>query len=340
MRKGVALFLVLVSLISMVSAECIYGDQGAHGVEIGDICYDCGVEDSVCPKDYGAECGVRDNDCSYTQEVFWSLNEMTQINDITIDMITGGSVKLIVTETALTEGTEVTFDIYEADTFPNPDDFITTVTGSVVAGESTSAVGIWDVTAEDIEKIGDYEFENPEFYFKATAVGLDSADSNLLNMTIVYGESVSVSVCGDYLDENSCIDDVSLVGNQNLPLDRIMGLCTYHFNGECSWETIGEESTCDRITWESEDASNPEECEDARGRCTYIEESREGQCVTEDFYTIEYTSSTVGEECPDWETQPIPCPVELKVPFFGIYSIIMTLSLIGLIYFFFRRDYL
>lgn len=71
-----ALFIIANSLVGdsdnfitgMVSNEkqnnC---DYDAGGVEIIGVCYNCGVDDEVCPEDFGANCKVVDSDCENTK---------------------------------------------------------------------------------------------------------------------------------------------------------------------------------------------------------------------------------------------------------------------------------
>jgi hypothetical protein len=86
------------------------------------------------------------------------------------------------------------------------------------------------------------------------------------------------------------------------------------------------------VTNEKEDEDNPSGCADANVACKYVEEARIGSCdAGDDFFKVVYNSSQV--ECESWTSNAIPCPRQLRVPFFGFYSFIISLLIIGLVYF-------
>lgn len=322
-------------LVSFVTAatldDCIA--TGDHGVFINGDCYDCGEDDFVCPETYGAICSVQDPDCEITEEAYWSEDGVSAIKELEV-VVDEDEVKLVVRNTGLEDGTEVTFEIKENDGLIGDDD-ITTVTATASGGD---VIATWEITKEDLELTEGTDYS--EFYFIATGDGLDISTADRdddykyldLNVTIV---GPSIVECADYSTNTTCIADDEDVGEDNVLSPKIEGLCSYDVFGFCDWNG----SECQQVTNETADPSNPDDCRDARlDPCVYDQTTKIGDCDGgDDFFKVSYNSSQ--ENCDAWTTGPIPCPEQVRLPFFGFLNIIASLAIISIIYaFFYRRS--
>jgi len=161
--------------------------------------------------------------------------------------------------------------------------------------------------------------------------------SGYLKINLTYGGKTYLT-CSDYTEdgENTCEDDDAGVGKREV--SRQVAGCTYISTGSCFWNETAciQKQSAESIVGGTEEACRP----GARtASCEYPTEQKFGSCeVGDEFYRVSYISNT-PVACPSFETQPIPCPKTLKLPFFGAYGIIASLSIIGLIYFFYRRKF-
>ncbi len=340
LKKGVLFIFILFSLSFISAGVCNSTIQGAHGVEIGGDCFDCSeISDGICPEDFGledctADGGVEDYDCLGPEvpTYYWSSSgdTETQIDELAIDMVVGAKIKAVGKYTGLSESVDI--DVYEYDYgILASDELLGTITGTITNGK---LIGTYTIDENDEEDITGGEPEGDGYYTLYFKV--NGERSNYLNVTFDYvGEGVGV--CGDYDNETECNEDINEVANNTIitPEEREEG-CFYDKWGECSWEGGG----CLQLIYEEEADGNDEDCEDAiEGSCTYIEEGRIGSCdAGDDFFKVIYNSSQIG--CPSWTSNSIPCLQQLRVPFFGFYGFIVSLLVIGLMYFLINKRFI
>jgi hypothetical protein len=350
MRKEVLVFIVLLGLISVVTAYHPFCDpdglEEIQGVYIDGVCYDCGADDDVCPSDYGAVCGgIADDDCVYDPVGFWSLDGSTKFTGVfDVDPTVGRDVYLVVQNTGVDAGIDISFDIYEDD--PVDDDDMGSILCTVLSDNSCNVT--WTVDQDSLEpgygSVGDQEstiddLSEPGGILYFIADGIVSEDLKL-NITYEIVEP-EITSCSGYLDPDNCTDDNESVGDNNLPEDKEYSPdCFLTYDGDCVW-TGTDECSQTTTTKKRTNPPNPDTCAEVEEvTCTYPASlEQKGSCTGgEQFFTIKYISDTPAT-CDSWETQPIPCPAKLRVPFFGIYGIIATLSIIALIYgFLIKRD--
>lgn len=326
MKRLVILLVLVLSLVSFASATthpiCNPGnDPNIHGVYINGECYDCGgVSDLVCPEHYGAVCGIADPDCAVTPQAFWSLNNATSISTLTVNPTSGKIVYLVAS--GISDGT-VTFHIWEDDGLIGDDD-IRTLTAVSSNGK---AIATWKINQTDLAKTTDYE----DFYFKATGTGVDLRSLSDLNITTSFTGEV-ITQCSNYTSNTTCIADSGNVGSIGIVTPRVNGSCYYDRVGKCAWNG----TICQQTTNETARSGNPLDCSAARGSCIYGSSQQTGDCSIDDFFTISYTS-TDSARCPAYNTGFIPCPAQVRLPFFSLFNIIASLSIISIIYAFFLR---
>lgn len=340
--RGAFLGLFLLFLVSFVSAAQCPITPGSHGAQIGGQCYDCGVDDGVCPIDYGANCLVRDDDCTYEPEVFWSLDDFSKFNNnpLMVDIAAGGDIHMVATETGLPNGTEVVFNVFEKDDFLNGDDLVKAgIIGSVVEGPGGKAIGIWNIQEDDLNDVIDGldgSVDNLEFYFNASVTSEISSTPYLM-VNLTFGGGI-INTCSDYNNPLDCAADAQNVSPTDTTRQE-SAECTYNVDWSCQWNN----NQCSPSSVESEGTPfNSSICSAPRTTaCSYpIEDSTESACSTgNDFFTVNYISEDTLN-CPQWTSQPIACPLEVKVPFFGAYGILITLSFISSVYFFYRRRFI
>ncbi len=320
------MFIFLISFISAQHPICDQDDDpSTQGVYINGVCYDCGLDDLVCPENYGADCGsILDPDCPVTTQAFWSLDESTAINQLLVLLPDGTDVFLVVKNTGLEDGEEVSFDVFENDFLL--DDDITSLTTTVSDGK---AVATWKVIQDDLDETeeGDYD----EFYFVADGDGLDISTRDredayeFLNITTTFTGSV-ISQCADYLDNVSCEADAETVASGASQRDE--DGCIYFLDWNCMWL----EGSCDLGSSETASEENAPSCDAANTNpCVYEQTEKQGDCEGgDDFFKVSYSSTQT--ECESWVTGPIPCPAQVKLGFFSMLNIIASLSIISVIY--------
>ena len=342
----------------LISAVTCPAETGKHGVKIGDYCADCGLNDSICPEDFGDDVckGQYDPDCPVTEEIYWKKDRVLENEElVTIDLLSGGTLDMVVIGTGLPVGESITFRIYEDDGIFGKDEYYS-VEALVQEGYDQRAVATlnFDETSDvttAIELAETEETNKPaEFIFtvEQTSTGTWSGATDTVLEKIYFNltrqEDESTDGCSRYLDNDSCVEDEEEVarGTVTGPHDPDDG-CEYQYEETCEWDEISD--TCATET-SPEEVMNEgtEECPNGTATprlfaCRYdIEESTECEAGDE-FYKIFYKSSKDPTTCQPYETQPIPCPASLKLPFFGFYGILSSLLMIGLIYFFYRREF-
>lgn len=327
-KRGLIILLIsLIAITSFASAASQCATQGVHGVEIAGYCFDCGESDGICPEDFGvseADC-PGDNDCTYVSSGFWSLNGINMIqgnnqnHPLHLDStytIENKRLYLIVTNTGQTSG-NIALDIFE-----NGDN-TKLETRNAKINSLGVATGNWTADFNDagVHKV----------YFKW---GNKQFNNLYINFTI---GSESADVCADYTisGETICNNDPDRIGgdisnieyypseNENTCQFFDISKCTWA-NGKCSLEieTKLNESYNNNLDCNAYFNNNPKSC--------VYNENKEGNCVTDDFFRITYTST--ANDCPQLTPAVIPCPQRLRVPFFGIFGFITSIIVISLIY--------
>src|SRR4030042_2265668 len=317
MKRLVILLILMIALTSFISAQqypCDPDDNDSiQGGYIDGNCYDCSdeYEDGVCPEDYGADCkGISDLDCAQTPQAFWSLTYggTTAKDKVVVDgTVTGGKkVYLNLKNSGLSDGA-TTFDIYEPRLVFN--NYFKDITATVSNG---NAIANWTITSSGLE---DIDYVNNKIYFR---VGGQSSGG--LIITVSYESQITL--CSNYNSNTTCIADNLNVGDDGV-IDRVDGSCIYTRIGYCSWNG----KNCMRTINETSSVAG---CDQARGSCSYPTEVKNGDCISGDFFTVTYSSPTSG--CEPWTTGFIACPAQLKLPFFGFFNIIASISIISIIY--------
>ncbi|RLG11965.1 hypothetical protein DRN73_03980 [Candidatus Pacearchaeota archaeon] len=329
MKRAVIILILILGLFSstnFASAQehfCQQGDSNIHGVYIDGECFNCDnvTRDDVCPDDYGEiVCSViPDIDCGpQAPEAFWSLDNVTSTDSVTVLLPNGKYIYMIVKNTDLPDDTEITFNIKEEKT--GVDTLIANATANISGGK---AIGIWKITEDEINKITNL---NNLIYFKASANGWSGLTSEpKLNITTTY--SSGVGACGDYNNPNDC--DLNPYGvGYSIGAWAVSGDCERRINKTgCSWEN-GQCTQNTTIEYRGENCANS----GVISSCSYTEGNRLGDCnAGDDYFQINYVSSQPG--CDDFKSDYIPCPAQIKLGFFGLFNIISSLILISLIYF-------
>jgi len=333
MKKELIFFVLILGLISFASALshpiCNPGnDPSIHGVYINGACYDCGENDLVCPENYGADCGaVADVDCAVTPEAFFSLSNTSLSlapKAQNVNLPEGKDFYLVVRNMEGPDGTSVTFEVYEDDSLILGDNKLRTLSATQNAGK---AIAKWHANEDDLDNLTNTE---NEIYFTATSSQwskMYSSPLSLLNITWIHGGPV-ITQCSNYTDNVSCKADDEDVGSIGIVTPRVDGSCYYDITGNCSWNG----TICQQTTNELARTGNPIGCGTARGSCVYDSTEETGDCSVEDFFTISYTSTADPIRCAAWETGAIPCPAQVRLPFFSLLNIIASISIISVIY--------
>ena len=245
-------------------------------------------------------------------DIYWSDDGTNEIS--TIDVVTGTTVvKLVLKNSGLSQGTIVSFDIWEDDLFL--DDFIKSINGTV--DSNGSAMVDWIPTIEDLEKTpNDYD----EFLFQVN----DQASSYLILNLLEISECVNTVLCGDYSDATTCGSDTCQVSQISAPSNLDCNDPTK--NCFCSWVVDECNFQFDLIEASSETVI---------GYCIF-DEGTSDDC-SDGLLSYSWTTSWTGSaedkpiECSDG-TRIIECPAQLQLPFFSVYNIIFAAIIIALIY--------
>ena len=352
MKRGLVLlaFAGIILIAGMFFASAGYHDvcntednPDKHGVYINGVCFDCGEDDGICPDDYGASCkisGIIDPDCEYVEDAFWSEDgaNPASVNPDDSDKCIMNflpdekTIYLVISSIGIDDGNRVNFTVRQ---YGSGDDIINENIHSDVSGGNV--VASWDITSDewDIAEVDDFFFEAVAEEYELDSKDPDYDPHGILTLNFSAEDEEVINVCSDYTDETNCSSDPETVGNNGVVSPYIPDdnpECEYPQEGFCAWSSSTE--VCVQYVNRSDDPDNPE-CEPAPEQpCDYPTEEKIGDCDAGDqFFKVRYSSTTDG--CDSWETQPIPCPAKLRVPFFGVYSIIASISIIALIYCFY-----
>lgn len=336
---SLAVFIILINMVSAVYHPLCNPDDDPdkHGIYISEAtpspCIYCGDDDGICPEDFGAECGgIIDDDCVYEETAFWSANGLTPSTKINV-VLDETTVYMIINNIAVSSGESVSFTIKENDLL-GLDNIVGTDDKVVSNGK---VVGEWIVEEEDLEKVNKFFFTAESGDWSLNSKGYDYGVVEINDSIFIDSEE---SICADYLILEECEADNESVGDNSLPSDEEYSTgCWLTYTGSCGWDNTT--NTCAQFTTSKERADNSENCTEVEEKtCSYPNEEKIGDCSAgEQFFIVKYNSLDVG--CDPWETQPIPCPAQLRLDFFGFYGLIMSISLISLIYFFLiKKEYL
>ncbi len=194
------------SSLTNAHAEIPSNNNYANDVCFGDLV--CTNSQDSCPSEYTLEiislssptnahlgnnydtkicCGVGQGKIAYWADIYGSKIG----NDVGIDAHIGETIKLILTDSSLENGTQVTFEIYEEDLIA--DDEIKTITATSTNGK---VVAEWTITQEDYDKGIDLTEQEPDdFYFYI----LETASNTL---TILQEDLTDY--CSDYEVQTTC----------------------------------------------------------------------------------------------------------------------------------------
>lgn len=243
---------------------------------------------------------------------YWSNDSTNEISNLTV--ITGKtSIELILKNSGLSQGTVVSFNIYENDLFL--DDFIRTINATV--DSNGNAVAGWTITLEDLAKtLNDYT----QFYFK-----VNNEIGNYLNLNVLkISECQNIVLCSDYSSSASCGNDNCQIAINNIPNN--VDCSDPAINCYCSWNT-----QCDSEFKLTNTGTNT-----TIGTCTYVENTADD--CSDGFLSYSWISAWTGAqkdkpaECVDG-SRVVECPALIQLPFFGIWNLIASILLIVVIYF-------
>ena len=367
MKKSVLIFILgLIIFSGFIIAQdhpCQGGDGSIHGVEIGGECFNCNstFSDGICPDefsdtkvcieewDFDCPPPVKENWWSESSSGYPAITPITEedptyfkqreADPLLIDLQSGKTLYLTIINTGLSQGENITFWIFES---TGMHDVIKEINGSVSNGKSVVPFRIENIAdLNGKESDGDPKEENKEgdileLYFYTNITDYDSIVYSLFINT-TYGEAgPSTKDCGIYNTLEECEnDDDDQDGVEDY---RTEGDCTYVSYTICTWD--GDSCNND-LGPETILEGTEEECEEGRRviTCSYTSGDSIGNCdAGDDFFKATYTSTQEG--CDAWESGPIPCPRQLRVPFFGFYSFIASLFIIGLLYFLINKRFI
>ncbi len=302
--------------------------------------------------------------CQRKVHSFWSDKDGKLINyiDIALDKT---KIYLSMINSDLSSGESITFKIYERD--PVESDLIKSIESYVDYNGDSEAE--WIITREDLEnglELGEGNLEDLDgFYFEIEdSEGLlITSSSGELNINIKHEEDfcLSKTYCQSYENSTNCEADLCETGLNTVERDFEVYSC-----GETE---IGpnciNETKCG-CYWNEE----TEKCEsyyDMESDCTISggklqggicksETTGEGDCSIDSFikYAVQGDWTWIDplnqnpeylqekNKCETEREKTVPCPSQVKLPFFSYLSIIIAISGIFMIYFLMlkRRTYL
>jgi hypothetical protein len=173
------------SCIGGTSGVCgdgvINGNEQCEGRNYGGIsCQDFGFTGGVlgCFSQGNAnQCLIDTSLCTTTVSVGADFAKWTDFSGNEITTSSNGRTVRMLTDTSLIDGTEVIFEVFDKDSFPNPDDKIRTIAQGSEFRKNVNASGgafvSWHITQADIDAGGN-EITSPEleYYFTVS----DSTD--------------------------------------------------------------------------------------------------------------------------------------------------------------------
>ena len=303
-------------------------------------------------------------DCS--GDIFWSdLGGESFVNN-EIDVVLGETNALMnLLNGALTPGTKINFGLYHDSV--SQENFIRNVsTEDILDGDMVNAT--WDILFDDVDG---KDLDEP-FYFE-----VEGQTSGPLTVNIL-SECFNVNFCSDYESEASCNQDELLckVGDRSVESNNPNITCGDGYECFCEWDT--SEDKCGPTYVGDPDPSIPGFNPDWTGQCLFDELSQdtcsddfltyswEGTWNQGSALTPAEVLSVDPANNPDnfveilgeWYYDPkvdgeiresaqcnsatgdktVPCPTQVKLPFFGFWNLVASISLIAFVYAFFRKN--
>ena len=310
-----------------------------------------------------------EGDCVDNHMAYWADEDEEYITKIAV-VPDYSEVKLILLNSASPEGTVISFDIKEKDA--GFDDDIKTIATEV--DSEGNAIATWLITEEYIEQAGTEE--TYDFYFNIDSEVLSSGNleltvidmepCSLIESCMDYGEdecgidvcsvaSKSVEqnnddvVCGSTGEELGCDVTISCGCYWNDNLSVCGPMYEIEYSG-CSLEpTDRDTGTC---FYEEDTADN---CDD--GFLTYswlgvwewnennyfyfeTDPGEDYVLVEENYYRfdpLDASGKRSSEKCADGSNS-IPCPAQVELPFFNVYSTVITILVLIVIYYFINSN--
>ncbi|MBI2044100.1 hypothetical protein HYT24_01930 [Candidatus Pacearchaeota archaeon] len=256
---------------------------------------------------------------------FWSNDGVNTISQISIipDVT---KVKLVFEDKSLSNGTGISFVIYEDDALA--DDNIRSLSASISSGK---AVAEWTIRQQDLDKTpNDYT----QFYFIA-----NGTTSNFLSLNITSSSSLNLSnifTCSDYTTQSYCESDPAEVAEASIP-DTI----------DCSDPSIACFCSWDSATGKCSSAFGELDGNGSLyGTCRVAETQNDPNGCNDGFLTISWTGSWswsntnpthqdpkgLEAKCNAGGTKTLECPAQVQLPFFTMTNIIAAILIIAGIY--------
>ncbi|MBI2043200.1 hypothetical protein HYT25_02315 [Candidatus Pacearchaeota archaeon] len=285
-------------------------------------------------NDYGVK--IYCTSSSLITSAIWSKNGVTSVS--TIDVVPDTTkIWMILKNSNLPQGTQITFEIKERDDTLTADDLIKTVT--VQTGADERANYEWLITQIDLDKghpllealVEDYD--EMEFYFEASNAGNSLATSGDLKIGTVLtaGFCDDKFVCSDYGQAYCTDNDVCDVAEDSVPESSECSPPSFCF---CEWDTSS--STCDSA-FQTVNYDPTTGQESILGKCTIKASSSDPDGCGDGFISYSWTATWSGElldkpaSC-EVDSKKLACPALVQLPFFNFYNLIISGILIALIY--------
>jgi len=333
-----------------------------------------GVPGSGCLVDCAVDTGLI--------EIYWALDAAGNNRIFYPDPINMGTEVWMILKNDLTlPAGDATFEIFEEDTFPNPDDLINTTDQDIAITNAS-----WEVNMDDLANgigLGDASVEEMEIYFT-----VNGRASEYLNVTNVV-ETECLSSCGMYTTPTECDNDGNIcdiadedvegktegvtcgsswVGGDGCemstscacywnetreicdseyetgPVDTdCLGGGTPDFDiGNCFFDQLDMDNCDDGFissSWGSNwvwgtgnDFGTDDPATGGTPDAPYTGESYIWNGTNWVYDPIDpFTDTHESEKCAGGSST-VPCPAQVQLPFFGLYSVIITIILILGIY--------
>ena len=181
--------------------------------------------------------------------------------------------------------------------------------------------------------------------FAQTSRGEECDDGNTIDTDACDNQchisTTTITSCRDYTSQGQEVCEADPEERGYIDKNEItrIGNCVYYENHFCEWESNGCGSTSNLIAPQEESDSNypnPSNCVVPETRCRYTE-TPNSNCDNQDIITIDYllnaTSSVNYADCTPTYSRDVPCPETSMLPFFGFYQVIISLTIISIIYF-------
>jgi hypothetical protein len=302
-------------------------------------------------------------------EVYWRnfknsryVGKCTDFPNITVSSLETTTIELVSFDPRIAEGTEVTFQVWEADNW-NSDDFIATSNGTK---GTSSVIGVWKV---DFENMNTDDYDN--FYFNLSAGAIKKTSHNL-KLILVNPDCQDKTVCAQYQNKDDCESDLCSVEDGfgvvcgEITRNLTDG-CYCYISCSCLWNE--ENGVCTSINSEMISAPNcgdPEDlpCGPGLGYCEFRLTGETGDCSTgffsynvEAFINWQDNNYSTKEEVPGlpedaiqhggwWHQNQsfvaicvnnsiiLPCPASIALPFFEAFEFVIAVLIVILVYYF------